>query len=423
MKEDFLHYVWRFQKFNTQNLVSINGTKLTIIKTGDPNVNSGPDFFNAKVSIDNQLWAGNVEIHIKSSDWYAHHHEQDQNYDTVILHVVWNHDAEIFRKDNSSIPTLELKSIVDPNVLDNYHKLFSKKQKWINCETEISKIDSFVMENWMDRLYLERLQEKSLLIEEELKTSNNHWEELLFKLLCKNFGLKVNGEAFYSIAQSVDYSIIKKCSKDKTELEALLFGQAGFFEEHNEDVYFIFLKEKYRYLKKKFNIENKEIISPKYFRLRPFNFPTIRLSQLASLFSEKQSLFSEIITARSLADYYSIFNTSAGEYWDTHYNFGIPSSKRKKRLTKKFIDLLLVNSIIPLIFSYSKYIGKDDSEYIIQLASRIYAEDNSIIQKFNELQIPAINSLQTQALLQLKNKYCDKNKCLHCAVGNFVIKT
>ena len=351
MKEDFLHYVWRFQKFNTQDLVSISGTSLTIINTGEPNKNSGPDFINAKVYIDNQLWAGTVEIHLKSSDWYAHHHEQDPSYDTVILHVVWDHDAEIFRKDNSTIPTLALKTIIDKKALINYQSLFSKKQKWINCEYEFSKISPFIIENWLDRLYLERLEEKSLLVEKQLQVSNNHWEGLLFKLLCKNFGLKVNGESFYSISQSVDYTIIKKCYRNQFELEALLFGQAGFFDKGHEDSYFNFLKEKYMYLRSKFNFDTKEIIAPKFFRLRPVNFPTIRLSQLAVLFSEKRSLFSEIIGAKSLEDYYSIFNTTAGEYWDTHYNFGIQSSKRKKRLTKKFVDLLLINTVIPVLFS------------------------------------------------------------------------
>ncbi len=291
MKEDFLHYVWKFQKFSRKNLSTISGAAITIVKVGVSNENAGPDFFNAKISIDNQLWAGNVEIHIKSSDWYEHHHEKDPNYDNVILHVVWTHNTHIFRKDNSFIPTLELKSIVDPNVLNNYQNLFSKKQKRINCENDISKIDPFIMENWMDRLFLERLEQKSILFEKELKASNNHWEGLLFRLLGKSFGLKVNGEAFYSIVQSIDYSIIKKCSKNNNELEALLFGQAGFFEKHHEDLYFKLLKEKYEYLKHKFQIDNKETIFPKYFRLRPVNFPTIRLSQLAVLFTEKKSLF------------------------------------------------------------------------------------------------------------------------------------
>ena len=422
MKEDFLHYVWKFQKFSKQALATVKGDTLIIVETGNSNENSGPDFINSKVSIDSQLWAGTVEIHLKSSDWYAHHHEQDPNYDTVILHVVWIHDAEIFRRDNSTIPTLVLKTIVDSTVLINYQNLFSKKQKWINCENDFSEVEPFIIENWLDRLYLERLQEKSVLIEEELNSSSNHWEGLLFKLLCKNFGLKVNGESFYSISQSVDYTIIKKCYRNYFELEALLFGQAGFFEEDHEDSYFNFLKEKYTYLKSKFNLKNNEIIAPKYFRLRPVNFPTIRLSQLAVLFSEKRSLFSEIIAVKTLEDYYTIFNATASEYWETHYNFGLQSSKRKKRLTKKFIDLLLINTVIPLLFSYSKFIGKERSEELIKLATTISIEENTIIKNFNRIYPFSKNALQSQALLQLKKVYCDKKKCLQCSIGNAIIK-
>ncbi len=423
MKEDFLHYVWKYQKFYFQELSTTNGTNLTIVKVGEHNDNSGPDFFNAQIAIGDQLWAGNVEIHIKSSDWYAHHHEQDLNYDNVILHVVWEYNADIFRKDNSAIPTLELKSIVDEGILKNYYHLFSKKQQWINCENDFPRIDSFLINNWLDRLYLERLQVKSLLFEEELKSSNNHWEGLLFKLLCKNFGLKVNGESFFSIAQSIDFSIIKKCNHDSLEIEALLFGQAGFFEVNKEDSYFELLKDKYLYLRHKFDLDNNSVNFPKYFRLRPYNFPTIRLSQLAVLFSEKQSLFSRIIEANSLEDYYSIFAISANDYWDTHYNFGVCSTKKKKRLTKKFIDLLLINTIIPLKYSYAKFLGQDASEEIMSLASTISSEENSIIKKFNQLRPVAVNSLQSQGLLQLKNEYCIKNKCLQCAVGNSILKS
>ncbi len=422
MKEDFLHYVWKYQKFNVQKLFTTCRTTLTIVKVGEHNNNSGPDFFNAQVAIGDQLWAGNVEVHLQSNDWYAHHHEEDSNYDNVILHVVWEYNADIFRKDNSAIPTLELKSIVDESVLKNYHHLFSKKQQWINCENDFPRIDSFLIKNWLDRLYLERLQVKSLLFEEEMKSSNNHWEGLLFKLLCKNFGLKVNGESFFSIAQSIDFSILKKCNHDSLEIEALFFGQAGFFEENKEDSYFELLKGKYLYLRHKFDLDINSVNFPKYFRLRPSNFPTIRLSQLAVLFSEKQSLFSRILEAKSLEDYYTIFTVSANEYWDTHYNFGVCSTKKKKRLTKKFIDLLLINTIIPLKYSYAKYMGQDASEDIMNLASTIPYEENSIIKKFNLLGYTAKNSLQSQGLLQLKNEYCIKNNCLQCAIGNSILK-
>jgi len=423
MKEDFLHYVWKFQKFSTRNIKTVQGDTLKIIKTGEQNYNSGPDFLNAQVSVEAQLWAGNVEIHVNSSDWYVHNHEQDPSYDNVILHLVWEHDTEIFREDSNPIPTLELKSIVDVDILSKYQKLFSKKQKWINCENDFPEIDSFIIENWLDRLYLGRLEQKSVLIEKELKASNNHWESVLFRLLCKNFGLKVNGEAFYSIANSLDFSVVKKCSQDAIDLESLLFGQAGFFEETKESVYFVNLERKYLFFKEKFNIKNDFVIFPKFFRLRPPNFPTIRLSQLAVLFTQRHSLFSEIIATENLNDFYLLFNISANEYWDTHYNFGITSVKRQKRLTHKFIDLLLINTLIPLKFCYARYLGKDASQEIIKLAIAIPKEENTIIKKFNQLWPFTKNGLQTQALLQLKNEYCDKNKCLQCVIGNSILKS
>ncbi len=423
MKEDFLHYLWKFQKFSTRHLKTVLNEIITVEKVGEHNLNSGPDFFNSQVSINQQLWAGNVEIHVKSSDWYAHHHEEDSAYDNVILHVVWKHDGDVFRKDNSVISTLELKGIVDKNVLGNYRKLTSKQQQWIPCENDFAQVDSFVFENWLERLYLERLENKSIIFETELKNSKNDWEGLLFTMLCKNFGLKVNGASFYSLAKSIEFSIIKKCASDTKKLEALLFGQVGLLEEQKEDSYFESLKLEYDYLKHKHHLSNTSVLFPKYFRLRPPNFPTIRLSQLASLYFQKQSLFSEIIKAKTLEDFYQLFDVSASEYWNTHYNFGVDSSKRQKKLTKKFIDLLLINTVIPVLFSYGKAVGKDNSEDLLQLATSISVEENSIIKKFNQLRPSAKNSLQSQALLQLKNEYCTKKSCLQCAIGNAILKS
>src|SRR5690554_1727694 len=238
MKEDFLHYVWKFQKFEGVNLNTSKFEKLHIKNPGSHNLNSGPDFFNAQVELDGQLWAGNVEIHIKSSDWYAHNHESDPAYDNVILHVVWEHDAEIYRKDGAPIPTLILNDIVPSSTLQQYHKLFSKEKKWINCENDFAKVDSFTMENWLERLYIERLQRKQEILLQELQDTQNHWESLLFQMLCKNFGLNINGNSFFSIAKSVDFSVIKKCRQDQSDLEALFLGQAGLLNGEKEDGYF-----------------------------------------------------------------------------------------------------------------------------------------------------------------------------------------
>ena len=420
MTEDFLHYVWKFQKFSTNRLVTTNDESIVVEKVGAHNFNSGPDFFNAQVSINNQLWAGNVEVHLKSSDWYAHHHENDEAYDNVLLHVVWEFDVEVFRKDNSVIPTLELKTIVPEKLLQNYKILTAKKQEWIPCERDFSKVDDFIYDNWLESLYVERLKQKSALIEEELRKSNNHWESVLYKLLCKNFGLKVNGESFYSVANSIDYNLIAK-SKNTITFEALLLGQAGLLEQKNEDSYYNNLKENYTFLKHKYQLDNSQIIASKYFRLRPSNFPTIRLSQFSNLYQKTPSLFSKIVKMKSTKEMYDLFNVSASEYWDSHYNFGVLSFNRKKKLTKPFIDLLLINTIIPILFAYGKQISFNNSEELLKIAAFIPSEKNSVINNFNLLRSTVKNSLQSQALLQLKNEYCNKKKCLQCVIGNSIL--
>lgn len=421
MKEDFLHYVWKFQKFDGSNFLTSNSGKLHIKSQGSHNLDSGPDFFNAQIEIDGQLWAGNVEIHIKSSDWYAHNHQVDPAYNNVILHVVWEHDTDIFRNDGSIIPTFIIKNCVSKATVEQYHRLFSKHKKWINCENDFANIDAFILDNWLERLYFERLERKSEVLQKELTASQNHWEALLFRSLCKNFGLKINGESFLSIARSLDFSIITKSSDDCHNLEALLLGQAGLLDANEEDWYSKELKSNYDFLKIKHSLSNDSIIKPKFFRLRPPNFPTIRLAQLANLYCEQKSLFSKIIGIDKIEDFYILFNVNASEFWDTHYNFGVSSLKRKKKVTKKFINLLIINTILPIKFCYARQLGKDVSNEIINIAMEIPSEENSIITRFNALKHISKTAFQSQSLLELKNEYCDKNRCLQCAIGNEIV--
>jgi len=422
MKEDFLHYAWKFQKFCVRDFTTTSGDNLEILQAGRHNENSGPDFFNAQIRIGCQLWAGNVEIHIKSSDWYAHRHETDVAYDNVILHVVWEHDTDVFRKNDTAIPTLELKHILSSDLVIKYENCFGSKSNWIPCENDLASCDDFTIDNWLERLFVERLEEKSKVLEEELKSLNNDWEALLFKMLCKNFGSKINAEAFLSLSNSIDYPVIKKCANSQFDLESLFFGQSGLLKEKKEDGYFDLLSNNYKYLSHKFDLENEFVISARFFRLRPPNFPTLRLSQLAMLYTEKSSFFSKVISAKKPLEYYELFNIQASEYWNSHYNFGVSSMDRPKKLTKKFIDLLLINTILPIKFSYSKFIGDNTTEEILDLAETISKEENSIIAKFNGIKPMANNSLRSQALLQLKNEYCDRGRCMQCAIGNAILK-
>src|SRR5690606_15465704 len=249
MHEDFLHYLWKYKKIDVSNIETTDRQIIQVQSVGQHNFNAGPDFFNAQLKINDQLWAGNVEVHIKSSDWFLHNHELDRAYDNVILHVVWEHDTDIFRKNNSKIPTLELKTYVSKLALINYEKLFSKSGKWINCEHDFSSVNNFEMSNWLERLYFERLERKAQAINTLLLASKNDWESVLFKMLVKNFGLKVNGDSFLSVANSVDFSIIRKTLPNNTTLEAILFGQAGLLEQPIEEPYYIELLKEYKFLK------------------------------------------------------------------------------------------------------------------------------------------------------------------------------
>ncbi len=422
MQEDFLHYLWRCQKFNVIDFYSTNGDPIQVVKTGIHNQDaSGPDFFNAQIRIDQQLWAGNIEVHIKSSDWYVHHHETNKAYDNVILHVVWEHDTDVFRKDNSGITTLELKQYVNKEVLDSYYKLFSKHQKWINCESHFHEVDDFIVNNWLERLFFERLERKSKEIEILLKQSANDWEAVLFKMLTKNFGLKLNGDAFLSVANAIDFSIFRKHQNNLLQLEALLFGQSGLLDIDVEEVYVSELQNEYKFLANKYQLSSIGVLPIQFFRLRPNNFPTIRLAQLASLYHKEQSLFSKIINAKNVNDLYELFKVTASPFWETHYTFLKLSKKSKKQLTKSFTDLLIINTIVPLKFCYATYSGNYENEILVAIMKQLQSEKNSIIDKFNALKPISNSAFCSQALLQLKNNYCTKNKCLDCAIGNTLI--
>ncbi len=421
MKEDFLHYLWKFKKFNTLNLQTFNGEEITIVNVGQYLELAGPDFFNAQIVIGNQKWAGNVEIHLKSSDWYVHHHERDASYENVILHVVWEHDTEIFRSNNTEIPVLELKKYVDAATIGNYQSLMTPKS-WIFCEKQLKEINEFTINNWQERLFFERLERKSKPIFELLEQTNQDWEGVLFCLLSKNFGLNTNGEIFLKIVQSIPFSIIRKESFEVENLEALLMGTAGLLDVEKEDNYFKDLKFRYFYLLHKYQLEKKIVEPVQFFKHRPDNFPTIRLSQLANLYHCQQNLFSKISTLNSVSSIYETFEVAACNYWQNHYQFDKESPKKKKKLSKSFIDLIIINTIIPLQFAYAKSQGKEISEDLIQLLNEVAPEKNAIIDKFSSFGIKSKNAFESQSLLQLKNEYCNKSRCLECAIGMELLK-
>jgi hypothetical protein len=421
VKEDFLHYVWQYKKFDFSNLTTVSGEVLTISHVGHYLRQSGPDFFNAQIIIDNQKWAGNVEIHLKSSDWYLHQHENDDHYDNVILHVVWEHDTPIFRKDNSEIPTLVLKPYVGNDILNHYLSLATPKS-WIYCENQIKMTEAFVFDNWLERLFFERLERKAIPIQELLQETDNDWEAVLFYMLAKNFGLNTNGEIFLKMAKSIPFSIIRKESFEVQNLEALLFGKVDLLPMDAEDFYGKDLQNRSTYITQKHRLKKLFIEPVQFFKHRPDNFPTIRLAQLAMLYHKQQNLFSKIVTTHSLGDFYRLFDVGVSPYWECHYQFEKESPKKKKQFSKSFIDLLIINTIVPLQFAYAKNQGKEISEQLLQLMQTIAPEKNIIIEKFSNFGVNAKSAYQTQSLLQLKNNYCNHSKCLECAIGIQLLK-
>jgi len=416
MQEDFLHYIWQHQKLVSSSLKTVQGERVQVISVGQINANSGPDFFNARLVIEEQEWAGNVEIHVKSSDWYVHQHETDENYGNVVLHVVWEDDVVIFDAYEKPLKTLELKQCVEKNFLENYKKLISNKT-WINCQSTINTIDTVTLTNLKDSLLVSRLERKAEEIQKELLGSKYNWESILFEQLTKAFGLKVNTEMFNQLANSISFTVFKKEMSSVLKLEALLYGQANMLLDNISDPYYILLKKEYTFLKHKYKL--KPIIgSVQFFRMRPAGFPTVRLSQLAMLYYVNKNLFSELIKSKTTQEIREIIRVSTSPYWEKHYTFKKESKARIKRVSNSFVNILIVNVILPIKYLYFKIMGEASYELILEMYKRIEPERNSVISKFNELKVVAEHAGDTQALLELKKYYCDTNRCLSCKVGN-----
>jgi len=421
MKEDFLHHLWQHKKFAVTHLETTSGESIQILNSGQFLQLAGPDFFNAQIIIGNQKWAGNIEIHLKSSDWYVHHHEKDPAYDSVILHVVWEHDTPIFRNNNTEIPTLELQKYVPKNVMQNYQALLRQK-RWINCENEIATTPNFIFRQWLTRLFIERMERKAIEIEDLLQTSNNDWETVLFWLLAKNFGLNTNGVHFLAMAKSIPFAVIRKQSLSLQALESLFFGQVNLLELDFQDEYAKALQQEYLYQRHKYGLLKNNFTTVAFFKHRPDNFPTIRLAQLAALYHKERNLFSKLMQASDSESMYSLLSVSVSDYWTSHYNFDKMSSKKRKTLSKSFLNLLLINTLLPIKYAYEKSRLKGNEELLFHFMESLPSEKNAIIDGFDALGVPATSAFESQALLQLKKEYCEAKKCLQCAVGNQILK-
>jgi hypothetical protein len=421
MREEMLHYIWKFQNYNHSQLECTKGDRLAIIHPGIHNRNQGPDFSDAKIKINDTVWAGNVEIHIHSSDWKKHQHSQDSNYNNIVLHVVWNHDEENIDNHGNHLPTLELQNRVSKLLLAKYLQLM-ELPSFIACEKSETNLSDIGMTSWKHRLVAERLLLKSESIFKILEQTKYHWEETFWWLIAANFGLKINSDSFRKIAQSIPLSLLARHKNSIIQLEAFLFGQAGLLQTEFDEDYPCLLKKEYEFLRKKYGLEHVQE-SLHFLRMRPANFPTIRLAQLAMLLHNSEHLFSKIKETTSADELKKMFEIQANDYWNYHYIFDEKSDFKTKRLGVQMINNILINTVVPIVFSYGLH--HDDERYkekAIQWLAEIPSEKNHITTGFEKLGYSNKNAFDSQAFIQLKNNYCEKKQCLECAIGISILK-
>ena len=417
MTEEFLYYIWQFKLWNGQ-LTTVCGNKVLVEKPGMRNMHAGPDFLNARIRIGDVLWFGNVEIHVKTSDWFFHGHEEDENYQNLILHVVFHNDLENLPHD---CPLVVLNEFISQDLIQNYHNLQSPYE-FIPCEKFLSEIDDFTLRNFIETLFIQRIENKVNFLENRLKILQGDWEALLFERISYVFGLKVNAEAFELLAKSFPFKILQQVIRKNESVEALLFGQAGFLEVP-KDLYQKELQLKYIFLKNKYELQALDNHLFKFLRLRPPNFPTVRIAQLAAMYQFNNQLFNELIHLNDFNSLKTKFSQiQINEYWKTHYNFGTETTKKtEKKITQERLQLLVLNAIVPIQYLFFKIHGEADIEKILQLLESMKPEQNAIIKNYNKIGLKISNALQSQAFLELKKYFCDEKKCLNCKIGNKII--
>lgn len=409
MKEEFICYLWE-NRLLERNLQTIKGEEITVLFVGNRNTNSGADFINARIKIGNTLWAGQIEIHVFASDWFKHGHHYDEAYNNVILHIVYEYDT-----DKLNIPTLVIKDKFDLSLYENY-KSFVRSKRWIPCEKLIIGIQQFTLLSWLDRMLVEHLESECKEICLNLAKTHNNWEEVFYQRLIRYCGPKVNNDAFEQLSRFVPLKFLLKHIDNKLQVEAMLFGCAGFLEQNFTDIYPSLLKREFLMLKSKFNLKVMPLSCWKFLRLRPSNFPTIRIAQLSEIIHKTRTLFSKIRESENIDEIRELFNIKPNDYWDFHYKFDKKSKTLKKKiLGNNAIDILIINAVIPTLFYYGQYHKLQDfKDKAVILLEKIDAEDNIIIRNYEKIGIWAYNAYQTQALLYMYTNYCIKRRCLEC---------
>lgn len=411
MKEDFIYYLWE-NRLLSLDLKTTDNEDITIISVGNRNINSGADYINARIKIGGTLWAGQVEMHVRTSDWFKHNHHNDTNYNNVILHVVYEHDT-----DNLKIPTLVIKDKFDISLFHNYNR-FLNSRNWVPCGEFIGSVQEFTIISWLDRMLVEHLENECKDMDFKLINNNHDWEQTFYQRLMRYFGLKVNNDSFEYLSRILPLNLLLKHLDNETYIEAMLFGCAGFLDDDFEEEYPSLLKRDFTMLRNKFGLKVMPISNWKFLRLRPPNFPTIRIAQLAKIIIHNGSMFSKIRDSHNIDEIIKLFDVDLNPYWDTHYRFDkVSKIERKKIIGKTAIDSILINAIIPILFHYGHTHSLESyKEKAMNYLEHIEAEDNLITRNFNKSGIILQNAFQTQALLYMYKYYCRRRKCLECRI-------
>ena len=423
--EQLLHYVWKHKMFPLKELLTTDGRALEVIDPGLHNHNAGPDFFNAKVKIDGTLWVGNVEIHDRSSDWYRHGHDHDSAYDNVVLHVAGIIDSEVKTTNGQLLPQLQLD--VPPMVQQQYEELL-KTDQYPPCYRIIPDLSALTVHAWMAALQTERLERKTEDIRRRADRCNGSWEDAYFVTLARNYGFGINGDAFEQWAYHVPLSAVGKHRDDLFQIEAIFMGQAGLLEldtvpaHYQKDAlnegYFAKLRNEYQYLAHKFSLQPMSATQWRFLRLRPQNFPHIRISQLANLYYERKASLSRLIECQTIKELQEMMHTHVTPYWETHYTFGSESPVNGKHLSPFSLNLLMINTAIPMLFAYGRHASNEQlCDRAFDFLEELKAENNHIIRMWRDCGLEVRNAGDSQALIQLKKEYCDRKDCLRCRFG------
>ena len=418
--EQLLHYVWKHKIFPLKELKTTTGQQVEVIDTGLANTDAGPDFFNAKLKLDGVLWIGNIEIHERSSDWFKHGHHADAGYNSVILHIASEIDTEISRSNGERIPQIQL---ICPEAGRTNYKELLETDSYPPCYRIIPSLPPFTAHSWMTALQMERFEQKATLLNERLKRCQGNWEDAFFITLARNFGFGLNGDAFETWAHRLPFRAVDKHRNDLFQIEAIFFGQAGILEDSDGDGYYLRLKKEYTYLQHKFGLIPMDASLWRFLRLRPANFPHIRIAQLACLYHRAYGLLSRIMETETLQGVRDILKGGTSEYWLTHYTFGGSSPSRPKTLSNTSLDLLIINTVVTFLYAYGLH--KGNRVLCARAGSfleELKAENNYITRMWEQCGMKASNAADSQALIQLKKEYCDKKKCLYCRIGYEYLK-